>query len=264
MSSALRMRPQVKVFAGSKTVAATKTDLTASYVDVNSAIDVHGMSNPTLFLEEIANVENAVVNVFLSPDVAQPTVSTVLHQLVDAAGAEIEITIVKNTTQCYGIQAAAHWMMIQGKGAVGTSADLRAFLSGNFGQDGRGLRLRIAKIVVNSVAQALTGSEVIIGSPINIRGLSDLTMFVQNTDGSVTGTIHPYVSWGASQPAGISVMYSQDVVAGTAKSYDTLASEYAAHPLLGVSGDWLALAGSGNGADLIVSVMGNVAGFDAR
>lgn len=264
MSNALRQRPQLKVFAGSKTVAATKVDLTASYVDIGSALDVNGMTDPTLFLAEIANVENAVAKLFLSPDKDQPAASTNLFQLCNADGTEIEITVVKNTTQCFGLKFAAWWAMLQAKGAVGTDGDLRAFLSGNFGADARGSRFRMPKIVINSVAQAGTGSEVIIGSPVNIRGLSDITMFVYNSDGAVTAAIHPYVSWGDDQPAGLSTMYSQDVVAGTAKSYNTLATERAAHHLLGVTGDWLALGLTGNGADVVVSIMGNITGFDAR
>lgn len=252
------MGAKVKAIAGTVASPTTKVDLTASYVDIGSAINLNGMCDPTLYLGEIANVENAVVKAFLSPDPAQPTATTSLYQLTDAAGAEIEVTIVKNTTQVYSNPFAGYWFFLQGKGAVGTDADLRAFLRGNYAHDGRGSRFVQKKISIVSTATALGASPTLVGSIVDIRGLGNLTLFVYNSDASVTATITPYVSFADAAPTALSTMYSLDVVAGTAKTFATLATERAAHPLLNVSGNYLALAGSGNGADITAFLFGTL------
>lgn len=259
--SGQRMRAKPIAIAGTVASATTKVDLGAAYADVNAAVNMRNMHDPTLYLGEIANVENAAVKAFLSPEETQPAATTNLYQLVDAAGAEIEVTIVKNTTQVYSITgAAAKWLFLQGKGAVGADADLRAFLLGNFAQGGDGSRLKPMKIPIISTATALTATPTLTGSVVNIRGLGHLTLFVYNSDAAVNAVVTPYVSFGNTAPTELANMYSLDVVAGTAKAFTTLATERAAHPLLGISGDWLALACSGNGADIIASAFGTLSG----
>ena len=257
-------RPQVKVWAGSVTSATAKVDLAATYGDVGSALDMNNMSNPTAYLAEIANAENAVVKWFLSPDPTQPTSSTGHYQLTNAAGAEIEVTIVQNTSQVYPLNASAYWGMIQGKGAAGTDADLRAFLTGNFSHDGHGSRMKVTKLTVISTATALTGTPTLTGNVVNIRGLSNLTLFVFNSDASVTGVLTPYVAFGANAPSSLANMYPLDGTNGTALTFSTLGTERAAHPLTGITGDWLGFAMSGSGADVVVYVMGTVEGFEGH
>lgn len=252
------MGAKVKAIAGTVASASTKVDLTGSYADIGSAININGMCDPTLYLAEIANNENAVVKAFLSPDPTQPTASTNLYQLTNADGTEVEITIVQNTTQVYSNPFAAHWLFLQGKGATSTTADLRAFIRGNYAHDGRGSRFVQKKISIVSTATALTGSAALVGSIVDIRGLGNLTLYVYNSDASVTGVITPFVSFADTAPTALSSMYSLDVVAGTAKTFSTLATERAAHPLLNVSGNYLALAGSGNGADITAFLFGTL------
>lgn len=252
------MGAKVKAIAGTVASASTKVDLTGSYADIGSAINVNGMKDPTFYLAEIANAENAVVKFFLSPDPTQPTASTSLYQLTDSSGAEIEVTIVQNTTQVYSNPFAAYWVFLQGKGAVGTSADLRAFIRGNYAHDGRGSRFVQKKISVVSTTTALTGSAALVGSIVDIRGLGNLTLFVYNSDASVNATITPFVSFADTAPTALSQMYSLDQVSGASKTFVTLANERAAHPLLNVSGNYLALAGSGNGADITAFLFGTL------
>jgi hypothetical protein len=154
--------------------------------------------------------------------------------------------------------------MLAGQGALGATADLRAFLMGNFTHDGFGSRMRMKKITLVSTATALGASPALVGNIVNIRGLSNLTLFVFNSDGAVNATITPYVSFAATAPTALSTMYSLDALAGTAATFVTLANERAAHPLTGITGDWLALAGSGNGADIVAYLMGTVEGFEGH
>lgn len=246
--------------AKSKTIASAAS-LAASYADVGSAVNMRNMHDATLYLAEVANTENALVKAFLSPDPTTPTASTGLYQLCTADGAEVVVTVTQNTTQVYSLGAcAAHYMFLQGQGAVGTDADLTAYLLGNFGQGGDGSRLQTAKISVISTATALTGTPTLTGSVVNIRGYGHLTLYVSNTDVAVNAVVTPYVSFGDTAPSALSSMYSLDVVAGTAKTFTTLASEKAAHPLLGVCGDWMALSCSGNGADIVAYLFGTLSG----
>ncbi len=254
LSNGQRMR------AKSKTIVSALS-LTGSYADIGSAINIRNLHDATLYLAETANVENIVVKAFLSPDPTTPTATTSLYQLCTADGAEVEVTVVKNTTQVYSLGAcSAHYIFLQGKGAVGTDGDATAYLLGNFGQGGDGSRLQPAKINIISTATALTGTPTLTGSVVNIRGYGHLTLYVYNSDGAVNAVITPYVSFGDTAPTALTTMYSLDVVAGTAKTFTTLATERAAHPLLGVSGDWLALSCSGNGADIVAYLFGTLSG----
>lgn len=255
------IRPVVHPIAGTLASAATKVDLTASYADIGSAIDINGHSGITLDLAEIANSENAVAKVFLSMEEAVPSASTGHFQLANTDGTEVEIVITQNTRQIYEVGAVGSHLILQAKGASGTTADLRAFAIGNTRVSANNRsRYLIRKIAVASTAVAVGASATAVGSVIDIRGLGNLTLFVYNSDSSVDGVITPYFSHADTQPAAYTNMFALKDVTPAARTFTTIATEKAAHYIGNVAADWMALSATGNGADLQVYLMATLDG----
>lgn len=254
------IRPEAKPICGTLASAATKVDLAATYADVGNIIDINGASGLTLDLAEIANSEDAVVKAFLSMEEAVPTASTGHFQLANTDGTEVEITVTQNTRQIYEAKAAASWLILQGKGASGTTADLRAFSIANYRQAYDASRFLVRKIAIASTAVAVGASATAVGSVIDIRGMGNLTLFVQNTDVAVDGVITPYFSHADTQPAAYTNMFALKDVTPAARTFTTIASEKAAHPIGNIAADWMALSATGNGADLIVYLLGTIDG----
>jgi len=254
------IRPVVTAIAGTLASATTKEDLTASYADIGSAVDINGCTDIMLDLAEIANVENAVAKVFLSMERAVPTASTGLYQLVNADGTEKEITITKNTRQIYEMPGAGTHLFLQAKGAAGTDGDLRAFVCRNQRMTGMRSRYLFTKTAIASTAVAVGATATAVGSVIDIRGLGNLTLFVQNSDGAVDGVITPYFSHADTQPAAYTNMFALKDTTPAARTFTTIANEKAAHFIGNVAADWLALSATGNGADLTVYLMATVNG----
>ena len=115
-------------------------------------------------------------------------------------------------------------------------------------------------VTIASTAVAVGASATAVGSVIDIRGMGNLTLFVQNTDVAVDGVITPYFSHADTQPAAYTNMFALKDVTPAARTFTTIASEKAAHPIGNIAADWMALSATGNGADLIVYLLGTIDG----
>ncbi len=256
------MRPSVKSFAGSKTDATIGQTITSStFVDVGSILRINGFVSPTLFLEELSGTEAADVQVLLSPDFTKPSATSGMFVLSDTAGNAVNVAVAASSKVLYPLQSlAANWIALQGKkGGVGSSTKLRALMAVGaiLGSDRR--TVMTPKLDIASVAVALTATEAIIGSPAKVRGLSNLTLFVENTDATVAATLKVYASFADSMPSNMlqEFPYSD---ASAVISITAPANSKVAVPIDGIVADWLAVSGSGNGADVKISVMGSPAG----
>lgn len=244
-------RMLVGTFAGSKGDATAKADLAASYAKVGSAINISGALDPILHLRELANAENAVVKVFLAHTGSAPSSSTDMYQLVGTNGAEIEVTVPQNLRRAFPLAGVSgKYILLEGKGASSTTADLSAFMPSNYlfdniaGGDSRFLGYSHA---IAATATNLSGSYADIGSAVRISGFSHLTLYVYNS-GDQTADIQIYTSFGSSAPAATTNMYPWAVAAGTLVTLSTLTTERAAHPLVGVSGDYLMISAKTTGS----------------
>lgn len=252
----MRRMPVAKVFAGSLTTATTKVDLTASYALVGSAASIHGLDAMTLLLREHANSENAVVKFFVNPDGAQPTASTSMYQVVGTNGAETEVTVTQNTRQSYQLNGlSGRWLLVEGKGASSTGADLSAFL---YAEEILGLGkslIQTNKLTILSTATQLTTSYADIGAFVDIGGLSNLTLYLRSTEsGTDPADVKVFIDKASAAPTATTSLWPICVAAGTAIEYRVLTNERAAHPLGNVCGRWLGIQAKSTGAGTAATI----------
>ncbi len=256
------MRPSVKSFAGSKTDATIGQTITSStYVDVGQILRIIGVVSPTLFLEELSGTEAANVRVLLSNDFTKPNNTSAMYVLTDTSGTDLEVAVTASSKVLYPVKSiSANWMALQGKlGGVGASTKLRALMSTGaiLGSDRR--TLIPPKLDIASVPVALTATEAVVGSPVKVRGLSNLTLFVENSDASVAATLKVYCSFADSLPSNMLQEFPYSTESAVV-SITAPANKKIAVALDGILADWLAVSGQGNGADVKISLMGSPAG----
>lgn len=239
---------------------ASTLSLAATYGNVGSAAKrIGGATDINLKLAEVVNTENAVVKFFVSPNVAAPASVTPMFQVVNAAGAETEVTITKNTAQMFALPISGEYFWMQGKGAVGTDADLTASLIANYAYDPDGFKWQSAKKTFGSVATAIGGSATQVGSVLDIRGLGNITLFVTESGGT-NGVITVYLATGATAPADTTTMTALKNATPAAITFTTLANEKAAHFLGNLCADYIALTATGNTSALQVDLYGTLNG----
>jgi len=266
----MKRYPRYRVFAGSLTDATAKVDLAATYGKVGNAVNIWGYDNMAMLLAEIANNEGGVVKFFLAPSGSQPANSTGMYQLVAAAGTEVEVTVTQNVRHEYSLTGVSgKWLLVEGKGASSTTADLVAFLHAQellgayTGQDheyGRGVGhglIATNNIPIVATATTLTTDLTDVGLIVDVGGLSNLTLYVTNS-GLQTGRINVYYEKSQAAPADTTTMWRLCGTNGAALNFDTLTAEKAAHPLLVSGARWLAIKAAGltDATDIAVSVCG--------
>ena len=255
------LKPMVYEFAGKKDDTNGVNITSATYVDVGNIEDFDSHNNLTLFLEEIGGVEAVKVRVLVDPEYTKPANTSGMYILTDAAGADIEYNVGisgKLAVETNGL--SAKWLALQAaKAGVGASTTLRAIgLRGAIiGSDKT--TLKVPKLNIASVPVALTATEQIIGGAINVAGLTNLTLFVENSDATVNATLKVYLSYKDAQPSN---MLSENALANAAGaiSITAPANKKIAVNLGNVSANWLAVSGQGNGADVKVFLVGSVGG----
>lgn len=238
----MRRFPVVRVIAGSLSDATAKADLAATYAKVGSAVGINGLDALSLRARELADSEDAVVKFFAAPDGAAPTSSTGMYQVVTAAGAEKELTVPQNTRKAYALTGlSGKYLLIEGKGASGTAADLCAFLYGQQRLDVGKSLIWTNKQDIIATATTVASSFTDIGSFLDICGLSNLTMYVYNS-GSNPANINVYLDYSSTtRPTATTTMHALCAEDGAAVSFDTLAGERAAHVLGNVNARWLGI-----------------------
>lgn len=242
---------------------ASALSLAAAYGNVGSSpTTISGARGLTLKLEEVANTEAASVKFYVSPEQAAPTAVASMFQVVGTDGAETEVTVAQNAAQMYNIGIAAEHFWMQGKGAVGTDADLTASLWGNYSYDSDKFKWESAKKTFGSVATSVGASATQIGSILDVRGLGNLTLFVTES-GSVNGVITVFLATGASAPTDTTTMTALEDASSSVITFTTLADEKAAHYIGDVSADFIGLTATGNGAALQVDLYGTLDGVHA-
>ena len=262
----LTRRPIISVIAGSKTDATAKVDLAGTYGVVGSAININGLHDGMLFERELANSEAANVKFYLSHTGSAPTSSTGMYQLCNADGTEIVSVVTQNTRRGYPLRGVSgKYLLTYGKGASSTAADLSAFLGGNHIYDnkaGGDSRLLGKSQALVASATNLTGSTADVGVAVDIRGLGNLTLYVNNT-GDDNAVISVYAAFLAAEPTATTNMYPLADAAGNILTFTALATELAAFPLLNVSGDYLMIRGVhavGGTATITAHLFGNATG----
>lgn len=244
-----------------KKTLATALDLTAAYAKIGSALNIVGGHGVSLELEETANTENASMKFFFGIDGSQPSSSTDLYQAVDAAGAELECVVTQNTKKMYTLPFAAKWFLMEGKGAAGTDADLNATATSNFTHKNRS-RVHNPPVTIAGVATALTGSYAALGNIISISGLSNLSLYVDNSAGTGSATFKIFTeSTSNAKPSSLSNFYTEIAAGGSDKTFVTLSGEKAVHNLGNLSSRWLGLQGLGSNASVKVYLVGSPAGI---
>lgn len=252
------------------TDATAKADLAATYGKVGNAVCIWGYDNMAMFLAEIGNTEAGTVKFFINPDGTLPIVSTGMWQVATAAGAEIEVTVPQNTKIQYPLTGlSGKYLLLEGKGAVGATADLRAFLHAQelkaahnamdhqFGLGvGHGL-IATNNIPIVATATALTTSPADVGLIVDVGGLSNLTLYVSNT-GANTSRIQVYYEFELTKPSATSTMWRLAGTTGVALNFDTLTGEKTAFPLLVSGGRYMAIQAAGlvGATTIAVSVTG--------
>lgn len=256
--------PVFKVFAGSLTTATSKVDLTASYALVGSAASIRELDEMNLLLREHANSENAVVKFYLAPDGSQPASSTGMYQLVTAStSAEIEVTVVQNTRQCYPLTGVSgRWLLLEAKGASSTGADLSAFLTAQE-RLGKGKSAIWAnKLTIIGTTTELTTSYADIGNFVDIRGLSNLTLYLYNSvAGADPADVTVFIEKSNTQPSATTSLWPLDNTSGTILTFRALTQERSAHPLTGVSGSWLGIQAKSTGSGTAASITAYLTGI---
>lgn len=263
----MKRYPVYHTFAGSLDDITSKVDLAATYGKVGSAIKIYGLDEMNMILREQGNAEAAAVKFFLNHTGADPgpTASTNEYQLVGTNGAEIEVTVTQNVRTCYPLQhVSGKWLLLEGKGASSTTADLSAFLFSNQCLDRFGSRIQTSALPILATATNLTGSYADVGNIVDIAGLSKLTLYVYNT-GDITADIQVYIDkrflTTASAPTATTLFHRLAGTGGTATTFSTLTTERAAHPLAGASGTYLGIQakGTGSGTATITAYLTGVA-----
>lgn len=262
----MKRYPVYYTFAGSLSDTTSKVDLTGSYAKVGSAVKVFGLDEMNMVLREHANSENAVVKFFLNHTGADPgpTSSTGLYQLVGTNGAEVEVTVTQNVRTCYPLQnVSGKWLLLEGKGASGTAADLSAFLFSNQCLDRFGSRIQTTVLPILATATNLSGSYADVGNVVDIAGLSNLTLYIYNS-GDLTADIQVYIDkrflGSGSAPSATTSFHRLAGTGGTATTFSTLTTERAAHPLSGASGTWLGIQGKSTGTGTAATITAYLAG----
>lgn len=234
--------PVVRTFAGSLTDATAKVDLTGSYAKVGSAVSVSGLDALSLRAREHANSEAAVVKFFLAHSGGVPASSTGMYQVVTAAGAEKELTVTQNTRKAYALTGlSAKYLLVEGKGASGTAADLSAFLYGQERLDMGKSLIVTQKFDIIATATTLGSSFTDVGAFIKTYGFTNLTLYVYNS-GANPANINVYLDYSATTtPTATTTMHALCDETGAAISFDTLAGERAAHVLGNVNARYLGI-----------------------
>jgi hypothetical protein len=239
---------------------ASALSLAATYGNVGSAPKrIAGAKDINLKLAEVVNTENAVVKFYVSQNVTAPTAVSGMYQVVSAAGAETEVVITQNTAQMFVLPISGEYFWMQGKGAVGTNADLTASLIQNYAYDPDGFKWQSAKKTFGSVATAIGGSATQVGSILDIRGLGNITLFVTESGGT-NGVITVYLATGATAPADTTTMTALKNATPAVITFTTLLNEKAAHFLGNLCADYIGLTATGNTAALQVDLYGTLNG----
>lgn len=239
---------------------ASALSLAATYGNVGSAPKrIAGAKDINLKLAEVANVEAAAVKFYVSQNVMAPISVSTMYQVVAVAGTEIEVTVAQNAAQMYDLLISGEHFWMQGKGAVGTNADLTASLIQNYAYDPDGFKWQSAKKTFGSVATAIGGSATQVGSILDIRGLGNITLFVTESGGT-NGVITVYLATGATAPVDTTTMTALENASSAVITYTTLLNEKAAHWIGNVCADYIGLTATGNTSALQVDLYGTLNG----
>lgn len=256
MPSGHAIRPSPVTLASALSLAATYGNIGSAPKRIAGATDIN------LKLAEVANSENAVVKFYVSPEKTAPTAIASMFQVVNAAGAETEVTITQNTAQMFALPISGEHLWLQGKGAAGTAADLTASLVANYAYNPNGFKWASAKKTFGSVATTIGASATQVGSILDIRGLGNLTLFVTE-GGGVNGVITVYLYTGASAPADTTTMTALKNATPAVITFTTLANEKAAHFLGNLCADYIGLTATGQNAEVQVDLYGTLNGVRA-
>lgn len=252
--------PVHKTFAGSLSDAAAKVDLTATYAKIGNAASVRELDAMTMHLRELANLEALTAKFFVLPDGAEPAASTAMYQVVGTNGAEVEVVVLQNTRQIYTLNGlSARWFLLEAKGNTATNADLAAFM---FAEQrlGKGKSAVWAnKMPLIATNTQLTTSYADIGLFADIRGLSNLTLYLQSTVGGTDpADVKVFIDQSFSNregTAGASTgLFQMCGVSGAATEFRVLTNERAAHPLVNVCGTWLMIQAKSTGAGTAATI----------
>jgi len=131
---------------------------------------------------------------------------------------------------------------------------------------GQILREPIRKSVL-ATATALGSSYGVIGTALNIEGMTELTLHCKQGTAAVNALVRAYLATTGSLPTTNSDMYQLTDTAGAELEFTALNGEYASFSLLGVSGKYLlfyAKNSSGTSGTLISHVTGNLPMVNGR
>ena len=247
-----------------KTILATATSLTASYAKIGSAINIEGMLDLTLHLHESANVENALIKPYVAISGDAPTSNSGLYQLCDNTGAEIEFTVLKNERASMSLKGVSgKYLLFYGKGAVGTDADITAFVTGNIPRLNGQTVERLNATVLSSTELSST-SYADKGNVINIEGYDNLTLHVAETGTTEGASIKVFVAHTGDAPTATTNLQQFTDKDGAELEFTVLKGEKASFPLEGLTGKYLMIqakktaVGTGN-ATVEVKITGSAA-----
>ncbi len=246
-----------------KSILATATALGASYGKIGSAINIEGMVNLTLHIAESGGSEGALVRAYLSTSGDAPTSNSGLFQLVGAAGAESEFTVAASEKRSFALyNVSGKYLLLYAKGASSTTAQITAFVTGEL-PTVNGQVVRPLAATIMSAAALTSTSYADKGSAVNIEGMSELTLHLNESGTTEGAKVKAFLAHTDSAPSATTSLQEVSAEAGTPLEFTVLKGEKASHPLRGITGKYLMIqakdttGGTGH-ATLAVTVSGNV------